>query len=81
MAEQLYEYIIIPDYIYHPGGGMRIFDFKSELNQEEFNKNLGEHIKKLTETHLNDGWQIISHNITLIGDVLFLSILLQRRCT
>ena len=76
--EQTYEYRLLYDFLYHSGGGMRIFDFKIDHNRDAFMENLSEHMKTITEPYLNDGWQIISHSITLVDDVFFLSILVQR---
>jgi hypothetical protein len=80
MTEE-YEYKLLTNFLYLRSGSKRIFDLTKNHVQDAFIKNLEKRTKTMIDPYLDDGWQVISHNFTLLDNVLFLSIFVRRRCT
>jgi hypothetical protein len=73
MANQ-YVYQVYCDYISH--NGMRVFDFKNKDTKEHFSDMMDERLEAILKNH--PGWDISSHSITLVQDVLLLTIIFRK---
>lgn len=80
-----YEYMMLCDFARHPGGGSRMLDFKDEMVQQSWAKYLGKRTeewpKMINALPDDGGWEVNSHSITLLGETILTTILLQRRHT
>jgi hypothetical protein len=69
-----YIYKVHVDYFFH--NGLRIFDFKNKDNRDTFSSKLQERLQEIVNN--NPGWEINSHNLILVGDVLALTVFFQQ---